>query len=531
MKQIHDKIDRLFEINRSLTQLLQLEDILKRLVEAAFDLIENADTVILYSLKEDGLLHFAQGVGVDEKMMAHVRFSPGESLTGQVFLTHMGVIASGAEMKEYMSSMTDRNSYYFSRGVFQREIKSIIAVPLIYKEDCIGILVVDNFDEEHVQFSKSDIQVMEIIADQAAIAIMNSKLYQQVKRKNKELSFSLDIHRKFTKILLEGKGEAYILDTISRILETPVTYSETSNNRPNDFPIINSNEVFGYFTLQRSIEDLSNIQKSALEHAANAMALEFVKQNTLFEKEMHLREELFHEILNGASTELALKIFGFSDTSKIACMIIDAKEGILWDMNTILQKKKLVKAIEQILVRQSGSFIVFSKSFQIVILIDHKKPINEKRVAEEIEMLINKSKPAAIGMGRQVPLTELADSYYEASEAVAYCKNVKSTGVITYSELGIERLWINSDRSLLKKFVDDKIGRLFEMEPEYLFTMKVFISQNKSHKETASVMHIHPNTLSYRLKKIENKLEIDLNRGEDWINTVIAFQIADYLTH
>jgi sugar diacid utilization regulator len=174
--------------------------------------------------------------------------------------------------------------------------------------------------------------------------------------------------------------------------------------------------------------------------------------------------------------------------------------------------------------------IVFTKSDQIVVLLANVRKRCGQNLAEEICAVLETNKQIAIGLGREVPLKEIADSYREAAEAVSYCKSLKNKSFVTYSELGVERLWLNTERSLLDKFVADKIGLLLHMEPEYLSTMQTFISHNKSHKKTAALMHIHPNTLTYRLKKIEKELKVDFNRKEDWINMVLAFQIFEYLS-
>ncbi|GLB60282.1 helix-turn-helix domain-containing protein [Cytobacillus sp. NCCP-133] len=525
-----NKMIRLLEINRSLTQSLELEEILKRLVKAAFDLVENADTTILYKLKEDGLLHFSQGVGVDARFMQQVKFEPGESLTGLVFLTKKGVIASGHEFREHMSRMSETNFIHFYNGVFRREVKSGILVPLVYKNECMGVLVVDNFDKD-VQFTEDEFHILEVVADQAAIAMMNSNLYEEVKRKNEELSHSLDIHRRFTKILLEGRGTAYILETISRILKIPVTYSETNDQQNNAFPIISSNELFGYFLLEVPIERLTNIQKAALEHAATALSLDFVKQNTLFEKEMHLRGEAFHDLLTGARLDARmLEKFRIQEKSSVSCMVIDCKSGFLWESTSILQKEKLVRSLEDILVKYGETSIVFTKSDQIVALLANERKRHGQQLAEDIQRIMTFNNQAVIGMGREVPLSELADSYQEATEALSFAKNHKHKTFVTYSELGAERLWLNTDRSLLNKFISDKIGPLLQMEREYLQTMQVFLANNKSHKKTAEEMHVHPNTLTYRLKKIESQLDMDFTKKEDWIAIVLAFQIFDFLT-
>ncbi|KON89919.1 hypothetical protein AF332_25915 [Sporosarcina globispora] len=523
---MQDKISSLLEINRSLTQSLELEEILMRLVQAAFDLVDHADTTILYTLRDDGLLHFSSGVGVDEGVMRQVKFQPGESLTGQVFLTKKGVIASGREFREHMSRMSEINFVHFFNGVFQRDVKSGIVVPLVYKEDCIGVLVVDNFDKD-VQFTESDFQVLEVVADQAAIAIMNSKLYEEVKRKNEELSQSLDIHRRFTKILLEGKGTSYILDTISHILGTPVLFAESPIEPSSSFPIINSNELFGYFLLNEPVECLTNIQKAALEHASTALSLEFVRLNTLFEKEMHLREEAFHDLINGGRlNEWILEKFCLNEKSSIACMMVDSKSGFLWDAASILQKEKVIQSTEQILINYCETPIVFTKSNQIVALLVNGRKKYDQYLADDIQ---KKVKKAVIGLGREVALTNMTDTYQEAAEALSFAKNHQHKTFITYSELGAERLWLNTDRSLLNKFVADKIGALLKMEPEYLKTMQTFLAHNQSHKITAEEMHIHPNTLAYRMKKIESELQLDFSRKEDWTTVILAFQVFDFL--
>ncbi|MFG6117907.1 helix-turn-helix domain-containing protein [Thalassobacillus sp. B23F22_16] len=528
MKPMPDKMARLFEINRSLTQSLNLEVILPQLVQDAFRLINNADTTILYTLREDGLLHFSHGVGVDEEHMKQVKFKPGESLTGQVFLSKEGVVVQGDEFREYMETMSEENYSHFLKGVFHREIKSGIVIPLLYNEDCIGVLVVDNFDKD-VQFTEEEYQLLEVVADQAAIAIMNSKLYQEVKRKNEELSYSLEIHHRFTKILLEGRGASFILETISNILQTPVEYSEDQPDAGFTFPIINANELYGYFTLQKPIESLSTIDKAALEHAATALSLEIVKRNTLFEKELHEIEEQFHDLLNGSRMKRgALRKFSLDEDSRVICMIIDSKSAPIWESHTMLQKEKLVRSLKQIVSRFCKTQVIFTKADQMVVLMAGEIKRLET-LAEELRGAIQINHSIAIGIGREVSIQELSQSYREATEAAAYCKKLKGKTYVTYSELGAERLWLNTDQNLLDKFVSDKLGALFKMEKEYRETLQTFITENKSHKKTAELLHIHPNTLTYRLRKVESNLGIDLNKNEDWINMVLAFQIYYYL--
>ncbi|UQX52668.1 helix-turn-helix domain-containing protein [Cytobacillus pseudoceanisediminis] len=170
--------------------------------------------------------------------------------------------------------------------------------------------------------------------------------------------------------------------------------------------------------------------------------------------------------------------------------------------------------------------IVFTKSNQIIALLVNGRKRYDQSLADDIQRKVSR---AVIGLGREVALTDMTDTYQEAVEALSFAKNHQHKTCITYSELGAERLWLNTDRSLLNKFVSDKIGSLLKMEPEYLKTMQAFLANNQSHKQTAEEMHIHPNTLAYRLKKIESELQLDFSRKEDWITVVLAFQVFDFL--
>lgn len=56
-------------------------------------------------------------------------------------------------------------------------------------------------------------------------------------------------------------------------------------------------------------------------------------------------------------------------------------------------------------------------------------------------------------------------------------------------------------------------------------TILTYVKTNRSVKETAKKLHIHPNTLYQRLNKIENLLQLDLDQWED----MLKIQLACYL--
>ncbi|PLR78324.1 hypothetical protein CU633_05805 [Bacillus sp. V3-13] len=527
LKTLHanDKFTRLLELNRVLTQSFDFKFVIDTLVHAAYELIEKADTVILYHCREEAKLYFASGVGVNEQWMNRVVFSPEESLTGYTYTTKKPQLRTGNEVLEFMKTMSQENVYYFLKGVNHRIIKSTICVPLLYRDQCIGVLVVDNFETDS-DFLSEDIYVIESIADQAAIAIMNSKLYKELEEKNHQLENSLLIHQKFTQLVLEGKGVEPILTLLSQFLQCPASYSESAQDPSQSFSITRGRDTFGFIVLKKSLNTLTNIEKSALEHAATAIALELVKQNDLYDKELSIREEFFQQLVDEQSVTLLTSMvhqLSWNPEGKIQCILIDGYEALLWDTKAVLEKAKVIRSIEQIARLNCEKPLVFTKAYQVIIVI----PFIKKMIGETIAHAIMNRWPGkcVIGIGREVSIKAIGESLHEAKEAVHYGRKRKTPHVTTYSNLGFERLSTKIEATAIDRFIEDRLGMLMEMNQEYFHTLATYIDLNGSNKDTVEKLHIHSNTLYYRLKKIEETLNVSFQNKEDWLNIMLAYKL------
>src|SRR5205085_9371840 len=72
------------------------------------------------------------------------------------------------------------------------DVRSELAIPLLQKYRCIG--VVDLESPELYAFSKRDVEILTLLASQAAVAIENARLYEEVRaneeRLEKEVRFA-----------------------------------------------------------------------------------------------------------------------------------------------------------------------------------------------------------------------------------------------------------------------------------------------------------------------------------------------------
>ncbi|MGP4105945.1 helix-turn-helix domain-containing protein [Virgibacillus sp. L01] len=525
------KAKRLLEINKMLTKSLKLDEVLRNVIEAAKELIEVSDTLIIYLYDEPtGKLYLAEGEGIDKENLSKIAFSPGESITGKVFEERKSkLFKSEEEIDSYMQDMSEQNYKYYYRGVQNRKIKNAFCVPILNKDHCLGVLVVDNFEEDHA-FTETDMKVIEVVADQSAIAIDNSNVYRRLKEKNDLLSQSTLIHNQFYKLIIRGDGIDKVLNLLESIINSKVTHQATIfyENKETAYPIVRGNEVLGILELEQPFHQFSRMDQVAIEHASLTIALELVKNNALFEKELHFREEVFNQLLEGLSSDdlqRALQYNQWDETWNLQCVIIEGKAGPLWNQEKLTDKEWFVRTIEQVIASISSNSFILTKAYQLILVVPKISDNVVDSVVKNIDAQWDGKKQLIYGIGRETTIDHLAHSYKEAVQSVGYAKSNPTAKVVEYAKLGIERLLHEVDQDTIQMFMYDKLSSVLNLNRSFIDTLECFINLNKNHKEVAKALHIHPNTLYYRLKKIEEVLRIDLNNEKDWVDLVIAMRL------
>lgn len=524
------KATKLLEINKMLTKSLNLDDVLQNIIAAAGELIDVSDTLIIYLYDEQtNKLRLAEGKGIHKEKMQKIAFSPGESIAGKVFLEQRSkLFNSEEEIDLYMRSMSKENYRHYIEGVYGGKIKSAFCVPILNKNNCLGVLVVDNFKQDGV-FSETDMKVIEVVADQSAIAIDNSNVYRNLNEKNALLSQSISIHNRFYNMVIEDGDINEIISLLGSIISSKVRYQSVLfyEKKSTWFPIVRGNEVLGVLEMERPIYTYSDMDKIAIEHASSSIALQLIKSNALFEKELHFREEVFNQLLEGLSNEdlqRALRYIHWDEKWNLQCIIIEGKNGPLWNQSALTDKQRFIRAIENTVNTIGVHSFIFTRSYQLIVIIPKIIPDAIERIIESIESQWEGKIKMLYGVGRETTIYDLETSYKEAIRSIGYAKS-NNEKVVEYAKLGIERLLYEVEPAIIKMFMHDKLKSLNQLDTSFIETLQCFIKNNKNHKYTANKLHIHSNTLYYRLKKIEEVLHIDMNNEKQWIDLVIAMRL------
>ncbi len=141
-----------------------------------------------------------------------------------------------------------------------------------------------------------------------------------------------------------------------------------------------------------------------------------------------------------------------------------------------------------------------------------------------------------VGIGgtcREPP--EIARSYAQAHRTTETMRRLGRDGTVTaFRDLGIHRLLLQvPDLSELRSFAADVLGQLSmherEHKSEYLATLACYFRENNSPQRASRILHVHPNTVAYRIKRIEEITGLRLDDYRDRLLAQVALEILDAL--
>jgi PAS domain S-box-containing protein len=167
--------DYLLEITRSLTQELNLDILLKRILELAAELL--AGKAGLIALREEsGGWNIGASYGIKPTFLQYLNpilaeVPENDDQAGQEL----------PQVNRMLQLLTKRASLNLLTGV---------GLPLISEKRVIGLIFI--FRGYEGSFSKNDRAILQSFADQAAIAVINAQLYTQVLREKSRLDALLD---------------------------------------------------------------------------------------------------------------------------------------------------------------------------------------------------------------------------------------------------------------------------------------------------------------------------------------------------
>lgn len=142
-----------------------------------------------------------------------------------------------------------------------------------------------------------------------------------------------------------------------------------------------------------------------------------------------------------------------------------------------------------------------------------------------------------IGMGRpRTGIASVRSSYREAEQALSMGARFAGTGgVINFADLGLHRLLLSMHgHPELEEYYTDQIGTLLAYDQrtksQLMQTLEAFFACHGSPTDMAARLHLHRNTVLYRIRRIEEIGKLDLNDPGTRLNLHLCLRVRDVLS-
>lgn len=568
------KIDKMIESISHTTSVLDLEDLFSTILANTIDVIPNADlgTLWFYDSNIDRFVCKAS-VGNVLPGIRKMQFEADEGFVGYSFgLSAPKLITDMSELMEDTWRTSPENSQHWDYKLdFPRNVKSMLTAPIIVGNRVECVLFLCQIKTK-TSLTEQDLQLLQGFTSQIGIAIKNAQLFSHLKKQNELLIKRDDIHSTLTELSLQNMGVNKVIQELTRMLELnlifvdlienesiPETKSLPDNHSYKElynyllsieekssydvvkselgshylYPIRTGNVILGCLII-RANRPLGQLDHIALEQGHSILALELVKKQNLVEFYYKKKRELFNEILQMKDPEqlqLKARELGVKenvDLVSVIFQIIDFNEPQVLEAHV----HRLITQIKT----ELSNFIqmVFGFNNEITLLVRLANISQLTIFKKKLEKLLedwskNKRIVLSVGIGSIYNGIQLIEkSYHEAKSALSYMTTRNLSGCIQYSEIGVNRLFINQSAEEIHRFLKEVFEPLRTtqgLNNTLEQTLLMYFECNRSAIQTAKKMHVHINTLYQRLKKIEETLQLSFENPEN----VLRLQLACYL--
>ncbi|MCL2440316.1 MAG: sigma 54-interacting transcriptional regulator [Treponema sp.] len=206
-----NKFHTLIEINSSLNSSYKdVHSVLSRIMESATRLCDAHASSLLLMDKEKNELYFEVALGEKGGDVKKYTVKFGEGIAGWVAQNNKSIIVNDvANDKRHLRNIGEEINF---------TCKTILAVPMRIKDECIGVLELINKKDDGL-FTQDDIEWLEIFANQAALAIINARSMEESLREIKQLQEQLT-HNQYHTVIAKSPCFLEKLEIIDKVAKT-----------------------------------------------------------------------------------------------------------------------------------------------------------------------------------------------------------------------------------------------------------------------------------------------------------------------
>lgn len=296
-------------------------------------------------------------------------------------------------------------------------------------------------------------------------------------------------------------------------------------------PIVVHGEIYGFMWVIADEHKLSEIDMMAIESGSTIAALMMLYQESVQSAEASLKGSLISQLIQGNAgretilTDTSMR-YGVDLRSPYVMMMVECQ------MNGSQKLASLYRSINQMIATDGWQAVVGQFAGQIVVLAqdnEHLKAL-AARVQERVALskLCGDTTPRVGVSGLQQGADKVSCAYEQCQDVLTITGRIETAGRVFYfSELGYLHTLYHAGASsldgnpyvpLLRRLLDEKQADLFR-------TLEAYLDSGGNGVATAEALHIHRSTLNYRLQRIFQISDVNLQDPTIRTNLQIALKL------
>jgi sugar diacid utilization regulator len=468
--------------------------------------------------------------------------------------------------------------------------RAMVSVPLTADGEVVGTLNgyhagVHDFREQEIERLTLLANHAAIALTSARMAREAQSLNESLRQQTDLLTKSEQIHQQLLAVALRGGGLPGIAAALSTLVSRPVLIEDirgavlASAGDPADLPdaALRASTAVAQETLTASVvpgpggtrflvwtvqledaavarmwlpredSDLSAIDGRAVEHASIVLALEMVRLRTGVEVELRLRGELLADILGGAaidSRSVRERAERLGHDLSAAHVAVVGLASATDPLRIAQAEQQWTSAVTETAARYRPRPLVAMYRGLLVALwpvgaigaaTAHPADSGARQAADAVRRAmasgpgVGSATVAVVGTDRP----DYPQAYRIARGALDIALRTGRTNTtITLDDLGVSGLLLQlDDPGKLLGFADRTLAAVRRHDEErgtrLLQTLRSYLDNRLNRVATGRELHVHPNTVTQRLQRIETLARIDLADPDSIVELQAALTVLD----
>lgn len=431
------------------------------------------------------------------------------------------------------------SNIYLIRISADRNILEVYnTINTLFNED----ILIKNFTEKLYQSIVLDFDIQEI-CDLASNCLQNPLVI--LDNSLKHIAMSSDVELEDPIWIDQRKNGSFISEHSIQLLTKQTEYKKDYYNtepvllskgelkyqRIISHIFVNNNPI-GTIVIFEVHKKLQNIDLTFAKMISDVLSIKMKKDSFVLYSKGVIYEHIFYDLLNETISSSALYERIQSQNLNIGDDIYVIAIDISEFDKTYKTLQYFRNSLDEII--RDGKSVIFDN--YIVIIIMHKSNIHlsEREINEINKFCLEKKLSAGISKCFH-DISKLKFHFEQAVTALLLNHKLRKMHKLSfYEEFIVEHMidiaFKNTD---LKQFCNENLLKLIEYDESnnttFVSTLYEFLVHERNLAHTAKVLHIHRNTLIYRINKIQEITNHDLENSSYRFNLLFSFKILSFL--